>query len=54
MDTYGHLLPEVSAGFGERLDCLIFSSKILTFPTWRSDNNDRRHKNNRENGVENG
>jgi integrase len=54
MDTYGHLLPEVSSGFGERLDSLIFSSKILPFPTSRSANNDHRHKNNRENGVENG
>jgi len=27
MDTYGHLLPEVSEGFGERLDSLVYPRK---------------------------
>jgi len=40
MDTYGHLLPEVSAGFGERLDSLIFSTKILPFPSVKSEHDE--------------
>ena len=32
MDTYGHLLPEVSQGFGKRLDTLVFSDKVLSMP----------------------
>jgi hypothetical protein len=40
MDTYGHLLPEVSAGFGERLDSLIFSPKILPFPSMKSEHDE--------------
>jgi hypothetical protein len=40
MDIYGHLLPEVSAGFGERLDSLIFCPKILPFPSRKSENDE--------------
>lgn len=36
MDTYGHLLPEVSERFGDRLDSLVFSPKVLPFPASRS------------------
>lgn len=32
MDLYGHLLPEASAGAGERLDALVFSREIVPFP----------------------
>jgi integrase len=33
MDLYGHLLPEASEGAGERLDALVFSKKVIQFPT---------------------
>lgn len=33
MDTYGHLLPEASHEFGERLDSFIFAGNVLTFPS---------------------
>jgi len=32
-DTYGHLLPEVSEGFGKRLDSFVFSSNVMQFPS---------------------
>jgi integrase len=31
MDTYGHLLPEVSEGFGDRLDSLLFQNNVVYF-----------------------
>jgi integrase len=33
LDTYGHLLLEVSEGFGQRLDSFVFSSNVLQFPS---------------------
>jgi len=32
MDLYGHLLPEASEVAGERLDALVFSDNVVTFP----------------------
>jgi len=33
MDLYGHLMPEASEGAGQRLDALVFSKKVIQFPT---------------------
>jgi len=32
MDTYGHLLPEVSHEFGQRLDSFLFSGNVVALP----------------------